>query len=539
VTATTAPDPHASAGQRRPTPLHPVTPPGHTARAAHAVVIGAGFGGIAAALRLRARGLRVTLVDNGAQLGGRARVFRDAGYTFDAGPTVITAPFLLEELFALFGENLHDHAELRPIDPWYRVVWEDGASFDYAGGIDRMCDQIARFEPLDADGYRRMMARAGEIYRIGFERLGDHPFDRPSDMIRAAPDMIRLGARRSMYRFVAAHLRNERLREVFTFQPLLIGGNPYKASCIYALIQPLEQRFGVHYAMGGTGAVIEALGGLLERAGVNVTLGERVARVETDGRERATGVTLEAGRTIDADVVVSNADPVRLYSELLPARGPHATTRRRAGRMKLSMGLFVTYFGASTTYPRLAHHTILLSDRYRPLLEDIFERGTVPRDPSIYLHAPTRTDSTMAPDGHECFYALAPVPNLRTHRGTHEGWSHEDAERYRELVLERIERIVAPGLRDRLDIAFQVTPRYFESRLESEAGAGFGVQPLLSQSAYFRFHNRCPHYRNLFLVGAGTHPGAGIPGTLCTAKATERCLEREGVFDQLAAGRSP
>lgn len=536
MTATTVPDPRASAGQRRRTPLDHPPAAAHTDRATRAVVVGAGFGGLAAALRLRARGLRVTLVDNGARLGGRARVFHESGYTFDAGPTVITAPFLLEELFGLYGETLSEHVDLRPIDPWYRVVWEDGASFDYAGGMDRMRDEIARFEPRDADGYTRMMRRAEEIYRVGFERLGDQPFDRASDMARAVPEMVRLGARRSMYRFVASHLRNERLREVFTFQPLLIGGNPYKASCIYALIQPLEQRFGVHYAMGGTGAIVDALVSLLDRVGVDIVAGESVARVETDGVDRVTGVTLESGATLGADLVVSNADPVRLYSRLLPERGPHTPTRRRAGRMKLSMGLFVVYFGARRTYPGLAHHTILLSDRYRPLLEDIFERGVVPEDPSLYLHAPTRTDPAMAPSGHECFYALAPVPNLRTHRGEGDAWSDGQAERYRELVLERIERIVAPGLRDSLDVAFHVTPRYFETDLASEAGAGFGVQPVLTQSAYFRFHNRCPHYRNLFLVGAGTHPGAGVPGTLCTAKTMERCLEREGAFESIAAG---
>lgn len=490
----------------------------------HAVVIGAGFGGIASALRLRARGMRVTLVDRIPSLGGRARVFERDGYTFDAGPTVITAPYLLEELFELFGERMSDHVKLRPVTPWYRVMWEDGATFDYGGGPDQMCEQIARFNPSDCDGYRRMLECAERIYRIGYERLGDQPFDRASTMVRAVPDMIRVGAQRSMYSFVASHIKHERLRQVFTFQPLLVGGNPFTTSCIYALIQPLEQRFGVHYAMGGTGAIVRALGELMERVGIDVRLGDGVERVNTS-LGRVTGVRLDSGITINADAMVSNADPVRLYSDLLPTKGPHALSRMRAKSMKLSMGLFVTYFGAKRTYPDLAHHTILLSDRYKSLLKDIFDNGVVPDDPSLYVHAPTRTDPSMAPDGHECFYALAPVPNLR-----HVDDWEARTERFEHLVLERIERHMAPGLIDQLDAVFSVTPRYFESELASEGGAGFSVQPTLTQSAYFRFHNRCPHYRNLFLVGAGTHPGAGIPGTLCTAKTMENAMLRDGIL---------
>jgi len=492
------------------------------------VVVGAGFAGIASALRLAAGGHRVTLVDRLGDLGGRARTFRRDGFVFDAGPTVITAPYLLDELFALFGESLHDHVDLRPVWPWYRVQWEDGAAFDYGGGTDAMCEQIARFNPEDQDGYRRMLARAEEIYRVGYEGLGDQPFDTLGSMVRSLPEMWRLGARRSMYGFVASHIRNERLRQVFTFQPLLVGGNPFTTSCIYALIQPLERRFGVHYAMGGTTAIIGALGGLLERAGVDVVLGDGVERVETRGRSVA-GVRLGSGRVLPCDHMLSAADPVTLYTKLFPASGRHAVTALRARTMKLSMGLFVSYFGTSKTYPDLAHHTILLSNRYKELLTDIFDRGRVPDDPSLYVHAPTRTDASMAPAGHECFYALAPVPNLRLH----DDWD-ANGERFHDLVHERIERQMAPGLRERVVTRFAVTPSYFETELESPAGAGFSVQPVLSQSAYMRFHNRCPHYRNLYLAGAGTHPGAGIPGTLCTAKTAVRCMIRDGALSAKA-----
>ncbi|MEN1705083.1 MAG: phytoene desaturase family protein [Planctomycetota bacterium] len=504
-------------------PTRSLRAPGDNAVSQRAVVIGAGFGGIASALRLRARGMRVTLVDRLPMLGGRARVFERDGYTFDAGPTVITAPYLLAELFELFGERFEDHVDLRPVWPWYRVQWGDGATFDYGGSPDQMCEQIAKFRPEDQDGYRKMLRRAEEIYRIGYEQLGDHPFDRASDMARAVPDMIRLGARRSMYEFVASHLKHERLRQVFTFQPLLVGGNPFNTSCIYALIQPLEQRFGVHYAMGGTGAIVRALGALMERVGIDVVLGQDVEQVEVSG-DRVTGVRLRSGKTLPADIAVSNADPVTLYSSMLPEKGRHRLTRLRAKSMKLSMGLFVSYFGTTRTYPDLAHHTILLSDRYKELLTDIFDRGIVPEDPSLYMHAPTRTDPSMAPEGHECFYVLAPVPNL----SKVDDWESRE-ERFHDLVLERIESCMAPGLRGAIDSKFCVTPRYFRSELRSPEGAGFSVQPRLTQSAYFRFHNRCPHYKNLFLVGAGTHPGAGIPGTLCTAKTMENCLLREGV----------
>ncbi|MEO1585295.1 MAG: phytoene desaturase family protein, partial [Planctomycetota bacterium] len=281
---------------------------------------------------------------------------------------------------------------------------------------------------------------------------------------------------------------------------------------------------------GDSSAVIAALGSLLERVGVDVVLGDAVRSVETSG-QAVRSVELESGRSLPCSVAISAGDPVTLYTRLLGSGGRHGLTRLRAKQMKLSMGLFVSYFGTSRTYPDLAHHTILLSDRYKELLTDIFDRGLVPEDPSLYVHAPTRTDPSMGPEGHECFYALAPVPNLRHV----DDWDTRE-ERMHDLVLDRIEQHMTPGLHEHLVTKMAVTPKYFESALESPAGAGFSVQPLLTQSAYMRFHNKCPHYRNLYLAGAGTHPGAGIPGTLCTAKTAMRCMARDGVVNAEAAG---
>ncbi len=488
-----------------------------------AIVVGGGFGGIAAALRLRAMGKDVTLVDRLDQLGGRGRVFQRDGYTFDAGPTVVTAPFLFEELFSLFGRRMSDYVTLTPCDPWYRVQFQDRSTFDYTGSIDRTLEQIREIEPRDADGYLRLLEASDEIYRVGFEQLGDQPFDRIGPMLAALPQMLRLGSFRSTYSFVSRYLRNDKLRQVFTFQPLLVGGNPMKTSSIYSLIQSLERRFGVHYAMGGTGNLVAALRRLMDDVGVVVRLNETVSEIETQGR-RVRGAVLESGERLPAEFVVANADPTFVYTRMLPERSGPSLLRWRARRMKQSMGLFVIYFGAKRTYPDLAHHTILLSERYGPLLKDIFERGVLPPDPSLYVHAPTRTDPAMAPDGRECFYALAPVPNLRADID----WSRE-GDRFRDVVMERIEEHLAPGLRDVIDTEFYVTPEYFRDELLSTDGAGFGVQPLLSQSAYFRFHTSCPRYAGLYFVGAGTHPGAGMPGVLTTAKTMHRAMERDGV----------
>lgn len=483
----------------------------------HAVVIGAGLGGIAAALRLRARGYRVTVCEALDQVGGRARVFRQDGFTFDAGPTVITAPYLFEELFALFGQRLAEHVELIPVDPFYRIQFHTGEEFDFVGDEERLLAQIARFNAADVDGYRALAAKAREIFAVGYEQLADQPFDRATTMLRVIPSMLRLESYRSVYDLVARHIKDERLRQVFSFEPLLVGGSPFRTTSIYLLIHWLERKWGVHYARGGTGALVQALVRLMESQQIDVRLRAPVERIVVS-RGRARGVMVQegAGSTmIAADIVVANADPTMVYRTMIPSVERPLGTRRP---VRQSMGLFVGYFGTSRQYPRTAHHTILLGPRYRGLLDDIFRRRVLSEDFSLYVHAPTRSDASMAPPGHDAFYLLSPVPNLRG--GIR--WN-EEAEPYFNRILEAIEQRLLPDVRAHLVSSRMMHPGDFEATLRSAEGAAFGPEPSLAQSAYFRYHNRSS-ITGLYFVGAGTHPGAGVPGVLSSAKLLERII---------------
>lgn len=482
-----------------------------------AVVIGSGFGGLAAAIRLRARGYDVMVLEALDQAGGRARVFERGGFRFDAGPTVITAPYLLDELFALSGRDSRDYYELLEVDPFYRIEYADGSRFEYVGEETRLLREIERLSPADVDGYRRLAEQARRIFEVGYEQLSDRPFDRAVEMARVIPSMIRLGSYRSVYDMVSRHVRDERLRQAFTFEPLLVGGNPFSVTSIYLLIHWLERKWGVHYARGGTGSIVRGLVRLLDEMGIELRLCSPVARIESRGG-RVSGVVTEGGEAIRADIVVSNADPSFVYGRMMPE--PVARrTRRRARRTRSSMGLFVGYFGVRGTYPELAHHTIVLGPRYEGLLRDIFRHRVLARDFSLYLHAPARTDPGMAPPGHDAFYVLSPVPNNRSGID----WSRE-AEPYFDRILAELERRVMPGLRDRLVVRDVLTPADFERDLRSVDGAGFGPEPLLRQSAWFRYHNRSPYLDGLFFVGAGTHPGAGVPGVLSSAKVLDRII---------------
>ncbi|MFC0389446.1 phytoene desaturase family protein [Muricoccus vinaceus] len=481
----------------------------------HAVVIGAGLGGLAAAIRLGARGYRVTVLERLEAPGGRAFTHHQDGFTFDAGPTIVTAPFLLEELWQLCGRRMADSIDLRPVSPFYRIRFHDGETFDYSGDRAAMRAEVSRLCPSDLGGFDRFMAHSAEACRIGFEQLGHLPFGRVSDMLRVAPALLRLGGLGSVHRLAARFFRDERLRTVFSFHPLLIGGNPFTASGLYALIPALEQRWGVHWPMGGMGRVVEGLASLIEGQGGTLRCGAEVSRITLE-QGRATGVRLRSGEHIRASIVVSNADATFTYRHLLPEGAEPRWSHRRAGRARQSMGLFVWYFGTRRRFPAVGHHTILLGPRYRGLLRDIFARKVLSEDFSLYLHRPGASDPSMAPPGHDSFYVLSPVPNLSG--GT--DWEKE-AEPYRRAVARRLSETVLPGFEREIVTSRVATPLDFQSRLLATQGSGFGLEPVLWQSAWFRPHNRSGGVPNLFLVGAGTHPGAGVPGVLSSARVLD------------------
>ena len=477
------------------------------------VVIGSGFGGLAAAIRLQVQGHDVTIVEKLDKAGGRAYVFEQDGFTFDAGPTIITAPALIEDLFALFGRRTADYVSLVPIDPYYNVRFEDGSVFRYSGDRDDVVRQIAAWNPGDVDGYRRFAADAERVFDAGFPLI-DRPFSRVRDMIRVLPQLARLRADRPVASMVARHIRDERLRQVFGFHPLLIGGNPFDCTSIYAMIHALERRWGVWFAMGGTGALVRGLVQLLTDGGGVVRMDADVAEIVVDRRSRrATGVRLADGETIAADVVVSNADVANTYMHLLPAWVRRRNTDRRIRAMRFSMSLFVLYFGTNRRYENLAHHEILMGPRYEALLGDIFDARPLSADFSLYLHRPTATDPSLAPDGCDAFYALSPVPHL----GSSTDWTTA-ARPYRDAIVRYLEERYMPDLSRHIVTERMVDPRYFRDALGSHLGSAFSVEPVLTQSAWFRPHNRSEDVANLYLAGAGTHPGAGIPGVISSGK---------------------
>jgi phytoene desaturase len=483
-----------------------------------AIVIGAGFGGIAAALRLRAKGYAVTLIDRCAALGGRAQVYERAGFRHDAGPTVITAPFLFEELFALFGERFADYVKLVPLTPWYRFQFADGDTFDYGGTLEATLAEIERIEPRDRAGYLALLEHSRRIYDIGFTQLSAQPFDRFGTMLRQVPHLLGLRNYETVWQMVSRYLVSDKLRRAFSIQPLLVGGNPFDTTSIYGLIHFLERAHGVHFAMGGTGAVTQALGGLMERQGIALRLSTTVERVRIE-QGVARGVVLADGTSVDADVVVSDADAAHLYRDLVPRAEQALATRVKLSQAHYSMGLFVMYFGTTRTYPDVAHHTIWMGERYRELLKDIFHRQKLAEDFSLYVHRPTATDPSFAPAGQDSFYVLCPVPNLQADID----WAIEGP-RLRDRIVDALERTMLPGLKAAITADFYKTPEDFRDEYRSVHGAGFSVAPIFRQSAWFRFHNQSESVRNLYLVGAGTHPGAGVPGVLCSAKVIDALI---------------
>lgn len=490
----------------------------------HAVVIGSGFGGLAAAVRLGARGYRVTVLEKLDQPGGRAYVYKQDGFVFDGGPTVVTAPFLFEELWALCGKNMADTIDMRPVAPFYRIRFDDGEVFDYTGDADHMRAQIERLSPRDVEGYARFLKMSESIFKVGFEQLAHVPFGSWTSMARIAPAMIRLQSYRTVYGLVSKFIKDDRLRQVFSFHPLLVGGNPFQTTSIYTLIAFLERKWGVHFPMGGTGSLVNGLVDLIEGQGGSVRLNSPVKQIQVSNG-RATGVELQSGEVIAADVVVSNADSATTYRKLVAPEHRKRWTDKKIAKARYSMSLFVWYFGTDRKYDDVAHHTILLGPRYKGLLHDIFEKKVLADDFSLYLHRPTCTDPSLAPEGCDGFYVLSPVPHLES--GT--DWQAM-AEPYRQKVADYLEKTVMPDLNQHIISSHMITPLTFEDRLESYRGAAFGLEPVLTQSAYFRPHNKSEEVEHLYLVGAGTHPGAGMPGVLSSARVLDEIVPDPEIF---------
>jgi len=483
-----------------------------------ALVIGSGFGGLAAAIRLAARGYQVTVLEKLDAPGGRAYVHRRDGFVFDAGPTIVTAPFLFEELWTLCGKRMADDVDLRLMDPFYRVRFDDGSWFDYRGDEAQMIAEVARFSPGDVAGYKRFLADAEHCYRHGFQGLSEKAFDSIADLLAALPAMVRMRAWKTLYSLAAKHLRDPKLRMVMSLHPLLIGGNPFSVTPVSSLITALEKRHGVHWAMGGTGALVKGLVGLLKGQGGSLICNAEVAEITVESG-RATGVRLASGQHLPADIVVSNADTAWTYKHLIKPEHRRHWTDRRVDKGRYSMSLFVWYFGTRRQFHDVPHHMMVLGPRYQGLLTDIFKRHHLAEDFSLYLHRPTATDPSMAPPGCDTFYALSPVPHLDS--GT--DWK-AFAETYRQAVAKHLDATVLPGFEKDVVTSFVTTPLDFRDRLLSFKGAAFGLEPVLTQSAWFRPHNRSEDIRGLYMVGASTHPGAGMPGVLASAKALESVL---------------
>jgi phytoene desaturase len=480
-----------------------------------AVVIGAGFGGLALAIRLQASGIPTTLLEQRDKPGGRAYVYEDQGFTFDAGPTVITDPSALEELFAAAGKKMSDYVEMLPVSPFYRLCWEDGTQFDYVNDQEALDRQIHAMNPDDVAGYRRFLAYSEAVFAEGYLKLGAVPFLSFRDMIAAGPELAKLEAWKSVYSMVSRFVKNEKLRQVFSFHSLLVGGNPFVTSSIYTLIHALERKWGVWFPRGGTGALVKGMVKLFQDIGGQVELNASVEQIEMSGNA-ATGVRLKDGRHFPATAVASNADVVHTYAKLLGEHPRGVDKGKSLTKKRFSNSLFVLYFGLDKHHEQLQHHTVCFGPRYRGLIQDIFNAKALPTDFSLYLHAPCVTDPSLAPPGCGSHYVLAPVPHL----GTADIDWEEEGPRYRDRIFDYLEQRYMPGLRSQLVTSRFFTPFDFRDQLGAHLGSAFSLEPILTQSAWFRPHNRDSQIQNLYLVGAGTHPGAGVPGVVGSAKAT-------------------
>lgn len=484
-----------------------------------AAIIGAGFGGLALGIRLQSAGVNTTIVEARDKPGGRAYVWQREGFTFDAGPTVITDPDCLKRLWSLSGHDMADDVDLMPVMPFYRLNWPDGTNFDYSNDDAQLEREIAKLNPADVEGYRKFTEYSAGVFEEGYVKLGTKAFLDFASMIKAAPALARYQAWRSVYSVVSSYVKSEKLREALSFHTLLVGGNPMTTSAIYALIHKLEKTGGVWFARGGTNALVSGMARHFERLGGTLRLADPVASIDCVGA-RASGLTTKSGWRGNFDVVASNADIMHSYRDLLSGtiRGPKKA--RSLGRKRFSPSLFVVHFGIEGGWQGIPHHMILFGPRYKGLLSDIYDHGVLPRDFSIYLHHPTVTDPSMAPEGMSTFYALAPVAHLGKFPVD---WS-EMGPILEKRILDEVERRLIPDLHGRIVTKFHYTPDDFARDLNAHMGSAFSLEPILTQSAYFRVHNRDDVIRNLYFTGAGTHPGAGIPGVVGSAEATAELI---------------
>ena len=485
----------------------------------NSIVIGSGFGGIAAALRLRAKGHEVTIIEKHPDLGGRARVFKKNGFTFDGGPTVITAPYLINELFDLFKKDPKDYIKLTPLKIWYQFIFEDKTKFNYSGNESEMKDQIEKINIKDVKGYERLVSFTKKIFDKGFTELADVPFDKPFVMMQQLPALLKLKSYKSVYSLVSSYIQSEKLRRMLSMHPLLVGGNPFSTTSIYGLILYLEKKWGIHYSMGGTGNIIKGYEKLMNEVGIKILKESEVTKIISKNN-KISGVQVNNQTNIDADNVICNADPPAVYEKLLSQNNNNSFLFNwKKNRMEYSMGLFVYYFGTKKIYENVEHHTIKFGNKYKEHLDDIFDKKKLNEDISYYLHRPTATDKSMAPEGNDCFYVLVPVPNNQSKID----WDIE-GEKMKKLVVEKMEKDLMPNLKENIVEDFYLTPDYFEKDLNTKFGSGFSIQPKFTQSAYFRFHNKSEIYDGLYFVGAGTHPGAGVPGVLSSAKVLDKII---------------
>ncbi|MGM0458416.1 MAG: phytoene desaturase [Bacteroidota bacterium] len=485
------------------------------------IVIGTGFGGLATASRLLSQGHNVTMFEKRDKPGGRAYVYEVNGFKFDGGPTVITAPFMFDDIFAAAGKKREDYIEFVPCNPFYRIFDAEGKSFDYNNDHEFTLNEIRKRSPDDVQGYEKFLGTTKAIFDKGFVELADKPFLKFTDMLKVAPDLIKLQSYKSVYKYVSQFIKDDFLRRCFSFHPLLVGGNPFDTTSIYAMIHYLEREWGVHYAMGGTGAIVNAMVDLIEDQGGTIHLNSEIDEILVKNG-KATGIRLKNGEEYKADVVVSNADVAFTYKNLIDKKYRKKYTDRKIERTKYSMSLFVIYFGTKKRYSDsgLAHHNIILGERYKGLLSDIFHKKELSDDFSLYLHMPTITDPSMAPEGHEGFYVLSPVPHLDS--GT--DWN-EMAPVYRDAIMQFLEDNYLPDLQENVVAEHYIDPLHFRDTLNSYKGSAFSVEPILTQSAWFRPHNRSEDVDDLYFVGAGTHPGAGLPGVLSSAKIAENLID--------------